>query len=135
MGSRAHQAYRTEGRVLNHVAALYDPLIEKLSFGREQRFRELTLELMAHHPTDKILDVGCGTGTLTLMIAETLTEPGSVTGIDAAERMIEIARKKAARRGTLPASFQVGIAEELEFPDASFDMVVNSMFLHHVAAG
>lgn len=122
---------QTRGRHLNHVASLYDPLVEKMSFGRERRFREKTVAIMDIQPDDKILDIGCGTGSLTIMIARYLSATGHVIGIDAAPRMIKIARNKAARARN-KAEFAVGIAEKLDFDDASFDIVVNSMFTHHI---
>src|SRR5512139_2786318 len=106
----------TRGRDLNHVAWLYDPLIEKLYWGRERRFREKTLQYLAVQPHERILDVGCGTGSLTLAIARQIGHHGSVWGIDAAPRMIAIARRKAQQAG-LPAQFDPGVAEELEFPN------------------
>jgi ubiquinone/menaquinone biosynthesis C-methylase UbiE len=121
----------TRGRHLNHVAWLYDPVLEKLSFGREQRFREKTVAHMRFQPTDRILDVGCGTGSLTLLVAAGLQPPGSIVGIDAAPRMIDIARRKAATTCSR-ALFRVGVAEKLDFADHSFDLVVNSMFMHHI---
>jgi ubiquinone/menaquinone biosynthesis C-methylase UbiE len=121
----------TRGRHLNHVASLYDPLVERMSFGRERRFREKTLDLMDIRPDARILDIGCGTGSLTIMIAGRLTGNGQVIGIDAAPKMIAIARNKAARSES-NAEFTVGVAEKLEFGDAAFDIVVNSMFMHHV---
>lgn len=121
---------KTGGRDLNHVAWLYDPLLERLSFGRERRFREKTLPYLALKPGQDILDVGCGTGSLTLLIAARMGV-GTVTGIDAAPRMIAIAQKKAATQGSV-ARFAVGIAEALDFAEARFDTVVNSMFAHHV---
>jgi ubiquinone/menaquinone biosynthesis C-methylase UbiE len=122
---------KTRGRHLNHVAWLYDPLVERMSFGRERRFREKTLALLDLKPSARVLDVGCGTGSLTMMIAGQLGGEGKVVGIDAAPRMIAIARRKAARAGSR-AEFAVGVAEALEFADAAFDVVVNSMFLHHI---
>jgi ubiquinone/menaquinone biosynthesis C-methylase UbiE len=117
--------------VLDHVAWLYDPVLEGLSFGRERRFREKTLAHMPLQPSDRVLDVGCGTGSLTLPIAQRLAPSGLAVGLDAAPRMIAIARRKATLTG-LPARFEVGVAEALPFPDASFDVAVNSMFAHHV---
>jgi len=125
---------RTRGRHLNHVAWLYDPLIERLFARSERRFRIQTLEYMDIRPGQHILDVGCGTGSLTLLVAGRLAGTGSVTGIDAAPRMIEIARKKAERAGS-KAVFSVGIAEELDFEGEVFDIVVNSMFTHHIDTG
>jgi len=128
---RHEEIPQTRGRHLNHVASLYDPLVEKMSFGRERRFRERTLAVLNMQPDDQVLDIGCGTGSLTLMIAEHLSPAGHVTGIDAAPKMIGIARKKAGRVGS-KAAFAVGVAEHLDFDDASFDIVVNSMFTHHI---
>jgi len=124
----------TRGRHLNHVAWLYDPLVERMSFGRERRFREKTLEVLEIRTGARVLDIGCGTGSLTIMIATTLGGEGKVVGIDAAPRMVAIASKKAVRTGSR-AEFRVGIAESLEFADASFDIVVNSMFMHHIDHG
>ncbi len=125
---------RTRGRHLNHVALLYDPLVERVFARSERRFRLKTLEFMDIWPGQHILDVGCGTGSLTLLITERLAGNGSVIGIDAAPRMIEIAKKKAKKAGS-KAIFSVGIAEELDFDDAVFDIVVNSMFTHHIDTG
>lgn len=122
---------KTRGRHLNHVAALYDPLIDRLSFGREQRFRELTLHYMAIAPNDQILDIGCGTGSLTLLTAKRLGSKGSIIGIDAAPKMIAIAQAKAKSQGSA-ARFQTEVAEHLPFADNQFNMVVNSMFCHHI---
>lgn len=122
---------QTKGRHLNHVAWLYDPLVEKMSLGRERRFRETTLQIMNANPHDHVLDIGCGTGSLTLLIAENLANDGEVVGLDAAPKMIAIARKKAIRKRSR-AQFVVGVAEKLDFADSSFDLVVNSMFTHHI---
>jgi ubiquinone/menaquinone biosynthesis C-methylase UbiE len=113
------------------VAWLYDPLVEKLSFGRERKFREKTLQFMKFGNGGNILDIGCGTGSLALLIAEKMKGKGQVIGIDAAPRMIAIAGKKAGRQG-LPVIFRTGIAEQLDFDDNFFDQVVNSMFTHHI---
>jgi ubiquinone/menaquinone biosynthesis C-methylase UbiE len=121
----------TRGRDLDHVAWVYDFVHEKLSLGKERHFRERTMDWMAFAPTDRVLDVGCGTGSLTILVGRRLLPPGEAVGIDAAPRMIRIAREKAVREG-LPATFRVMAAEELDFPAASFDVVVNSMFSHHV---
>jgi ubiquinone/menaquinone biosynthesis C-methylase UbiE len=54
-----------------------------------------------------------------------------VIGIDAAPKMIDLARLKASESKS-NAKFAVGISEALDFEDNQFDMVVNSMFTHHI---
>ena len=66
------------------------------------------------------LDVGCGTGFLALLLAEL---GHRVTGVDAADEMLELARAKAAGAGAT-VDFRRADAEALPFPDASFDLVV-----------
>ncbi len=121
----------TRGRDLNHVAWLYDPILEGLSFGRERKFREKTVQYIPLSAEMRILDVGCGTGSLTLAVARQMIPPGEIVGIDAAPKMIEIARRKSCE-AAVKIDFQVGVSEALEFADDSFDLVVNSMFCHHI---
>ena len=83
-------------------------------------------------PGDRVLDVGCGPGYFARMLARTVGSKGSVAGIDAAPEMIEYAARKASRLAN--CSFQAGSAEALPFPDASFDVVVSSLVMHHLPA-
>lgn len=68
----------------------------------------------------RVLDVGCGTGALTLAAAERVGPRGSVVGLDPNPEMLAVARRKAA-----PVEWHEGRAEALPFPDASFDAVVS----------
>lgn len=72
-------------------------------------------------PGSRLLDVGCGSGQLALMAAR---EDIAVTGVDIAEPLIVRAQARAKAEG-LAAHFQVGDAQELPFPEASFDVVVS----------
>ncbi len=73
----------------------------------------------------RILDVGCGTGAMGLILAEMGHD---VTGIDISEGMMDVGRKKNAARG-LSMIFQEGDAENPPFDDDSFDVVVNRHLL------
>jgi len=81
-------------------------------------------------PSDSVLDVGCGTGEVTLL-AKTRAKNGKVYGIDPAPEMITVARKKAARKG-LDIDFRVGVIEALPFPDGSIEVVTSSLMMHHL---
>ena len=82
-----------------------------------------------------VLDVGCGTGTLTRQIYDALPAdaPRRVCGVDAAEAMIAVANKKAGNRPGL--AFAAALAEDLPYPDASFDRVLSTFFFHHLNYG
>jgi ubiquinone/menaquinone biosynthesis C-methylase UbiE len=109
----------------------YDTLVGLMSLGQERKIRQATLELVEIQPADRILEVGCGTGSLTLA-AKTKAGPQSqVFGIDVAPDMIDKARQKAAKAG-LDVQFQLGRIEVIPYPDNQFDLVLSSLMLHHV---
>jgi len=122
-------APQTTGRVL-HGARWYDLSGRVMSFGRDKAIREKLIELAAPAPGEKLLDVGCGTGTLAIAIKPRVGA-GEVHGIDASPQMIEVAREKAAKAGS-DIDFRVALIEALPFPDASFDLVTSSLMLHHL---
>jgi len=126
---RREPASKTRGRTLNYAAPVYDFVVDTLSLGVDGKARQRLLDIEGFADCDRVLDVGCATGTLTVQIAERLRGRGCVVGVDAAPRMIDVASRKA---GDLPVRFEVQLAEDLTFPDESFDRVVNTMFLHHM---
>jgi SAM-dependent methyltransferase len=89
--------------------------------------------LMPHlRPGQRILDVGCGPGTITIDIAERVV-PGRVTGLDAAPPILDQAAQLARERGLDTVDFVAGDVHALDFPDASFDIVHAHQVLQHVA--
>lgn len=78
---------------------------------------------------EKVLDISCGTGLVTFPIAEAVGTEGSVTGIDLSEGMIEKAASLADKDGVSNVSFQHMDAEDLELPDHTFDVTINSLGL------
>lgn len=85
-------------------------------------------ELEPHH---RILDIGCGPGTITADLAA-LVPQGRVTGLDPAEGVLGGARALARERGLDNADFVTGDVAALRFPDASFDVVHAHQVLQHV---
>jgi ubiquinone/menaquinone biosynthesis C-methylase UbiE len=74
-----------------------------------------------------ILDVGTGTGRAALLLAR---GGARVTGVDASEEMLAVARQRAAEEGAR-ITFAIGDAHHLEFPDRSFDVVVSLRVIMH----
>jgi len=90
-----------------------------------ERYGWRTVERLNLTPGLKVLDVGCGTGASALPAAEKIAPNGHVTGVDLAEKLLTIARTKAAQKGLQNIEFQAGDMEKLDFPDAHFDAVVS----------
>jgi ubiquinone/menaquinone biosynthesis C-methylase UbiE len=109
----------------------YDFITGLMTLGQEPKVRQATLGLVKIRPGDSILEIGCGTGSLTLA-AKTKAGPQSqVYGVDIAPDMIAAARQKAARAGQ-EVQFQVGRIEAIPFPDGKFNLVLSSLMMHHV---
>lgn len=106
---------------------LYDP-ISKL-FGLE-RARKALLDQAALRPGDRVLDVGCGTGSLILQIRRSFSEV-EVVGLDPDPKALARARRKTEREGGAIRLDQ-GFSDRLPYEDASFDRVFSSMMFHHV---
>ena len=123
------QPAQTEGTLIRW-APYYDLAVNLTTVGHAPRLRKLTVDNALINPGDSVLDVGCGTGGVTLL-AKTRAKDGKVYGIDPAPEMIDVARKKAARK-KLDVDFRVGVIESLPFPDSSLDVVTSSLMMHHL---
>jgi demethylmenaquinone methyltransferase/2-methoxy-6-polyprenyl-1,4-benzoquinol methylase/phosphoethanolamine N-methyltransferase len=80
---------------------------------------------------NKVLDVGCGSGSLTLTAKQYTGRSGAVHGIDASPEMIMVARMKATQIGT-DVVFDVALIEKLPFGDSTFDVVMSRLVMHHL---
>lgn len=108
---------------------VYNLLLFGMTRGREARFRQEVLKLAAIAPGQRVLDVGCGTGTQTIAIARQVAPGGSVTGVDVSPEMLASARRRSAQAG-VAIEFRHSDATALPFPDQSFDRVMMCMAMH-----
>lgn len=120
----------TTGRTI-HWASHYDLFTRLFGMGVDSRNSRMVVELAKIKPGDRVLDVACGTGNLTLTAQAYAGPSGRVYGIDAAPEMIDVAKQNAARTRR-DVTFKLGLIEQLEFPDASFDVVITRLAIHHL---
>jgi ubiquinone/menaquinone biosynthesis C-methylase UbiE len=76
-----------------------------------------------------VLDIGCGTGHFTRVMAEAVAPDGSVQGVDPSGEAITRARRL---NGLPNCTFSTGVAEALDAPDGTYDVVVSSLMIHHL---
>jgi ubiquinone/menaquinone biosynthesis C-methylase UbiE len=125
------QSDHHHGDLLIHQARLYDLRI-RLSGRRGRRWRADLARRLDLRPGDRALDVACGTGRLAFELAGYLAPDGSVDGVDAATEMVDRAAA-TNNRLRLPVKFQTALAQQLPFPDDTFNAVTCTLALHHIA--
>src|SRR5215207_1399549 len=99
-----------------------------LGGGRHRVFTRLAIESGAR-PGDRVLDVGCGTGSLTRAMAQAVAPDGTTVGMDPSSEAITEARRLTALDN---CTYSEGIAERLDAPDDFYDVVVSSLMIHHL---
>ena len=112
------------------LTALYDPLMALTM--RERAFRPALVAAVLCDPRPGVvLDLGCGTGTLAVQLAD--ADPSlQVVGVDGDERVLALAREKATRFGER-VRFSKSLANTLPLEDASVEVVIASLLLHHLS--
>ncbi|KXJ57010.1 class I SAM-dependent methyltransferase [Cognaticolwellia aestuarii] len=110
------------------LTSFYDSLVAITT--REAFFKKLIVDKVANVKGNNLLDVGCGTGTLTKLIAEK-SPKHTVIGLDADQTALDISQKKVIGKD-LNISFRQGFGQKMPFDENSFDIVVSSLFFHHL---
>ena len=106
---------------------LYDPLVKLLGGNAA---REMLLDQAAVRPSHRILDIGCGTGTLIVMMKSKYPNI-EVVGLDPDRRALARARRKGRRAG-LSIQLDRGFSDEVPYPEGAFDRVFSSFMRHHL---
>lgn len=110
------------------LTTFYDPLLRWTL--RESAFKRHLAKQARVEKGHRVLDLGCGTGTLAILI-KSHHPAAEVLGLDADPKVLAVARAKAVR-ARLDVRFDQGMAFELPYPDASFDRVISSLLFHHL---
>jgi len=113
---------------LRWLTPLYDPLIHRLM--REDVLRERLVLEADILPGMRVLDLGCGTGTLAILVKRSHVL-AQVFGLDADPQVLGIAHSKADRAGAR-ITLDQGLAYQLPYPDGWFDRVLSSLVFHHL---
>ena len=108
---------------------LYDPFVKLL--GGDAARKQL-IDQAALQPEHRVLEIGCGTGTLLMQIKRVHPQVEAV-GLDPDPKALARARRKAERAG-LSIQFDVCFADDLAYPEASFHRVLSSFMFHHLPA-
>jgi ubiquinone/menaquinone biosynthesis C-methylase UbiE len=124
-----HEEHADAGGTIDHPRA-YDAFAS-IAFlgGRRAAFTRVATEAKPR-AGDQVLDVGCGTGYLSRILAPVAGPTGHVTGVDPSPAMIEYAIRHAPGNCT----YVQAEGQNLPFPDGSFDLVISSLAVHHIPA-
>ena len=106
---------------------LYDPFVKL--FGGD-RARRALVDQAAIRSSDRVLDIGCGTGTLATIVKQ-LYPDVDIVGLDPDPKALARARRKA-QRAAVSIQFDQGFSDDLPYADKSFDRVFSSFMVHHL---
>jgi cyclopropane fatty-acyl-phospholipid synthase-like methyltransferase len=110
------------------LTRFYDPVVGLAT--REALFKARIVEQLSPQPGQRILDLGCGSGTLAIAINR--KQPAArMTELDAGPQILDRARTKAG--GSDNVSFDEGFSTDLPYEDSAFDAIVSTLFFHHLS--
>ncbi len=112
------------------LTRFYDPVVRATT--REATFKEALLRQARIQDGQRILDLGCGTGTLAMMVKRA-NRSAEVFGLDADPEALRLARTKLKAAG-IEAQLDQGLASALPYPAESFDRILSSLLFHHLSS-
>lgn len=125
--TRPHERY-IPALAYRWLTPLYDPVVRWTT--RERAFKSALLLQAELRPGDRVLDLACGTGTLAIA-AKQACPAAQIVGLDGDPAVLARARAKATAAG-VTLHFERALAQNAPFVDNSFDIVLSSLFFHHL---
>lgn len=110
------------------LTSLYDPFLKWVM--REATFKRALIRQANISKSQRVLDLGCGTATLTILIKQSHPE-AELVGLDGDTQVLDIGRAKAAK-AAVDITLDQGMAFQLPYADGSFDRIVSSLVFHHL---
>ncbi|MFW9876382.1 MAG: class I SAM-dependent methyltransferase [Candidatus Thorarchaeota archaeon] len=118
-----------EGINDSEVAAAFEKMTNFLPFRLLRR--RVLIELKKYNPSGKLMDLGCGSGNLIIQIAKHFPNL-DLKAVDVSLEVLDLAKARVIEKNmSNNIEFKFGSAEDLPFPDNSFDFVVSTLSLHH----
>lgn len=115
---------------LGFLTPLYDPVVALTT--REKIFKRELLRQIDLQQGHRVLDLACGTATLTVALKKSCPE-AQIFGLDGDDRILRLARRKVEKAG-VKIALDLGLSYEIPYADGFFDAVVSSLFFHHLTA-
>jgi demethylmenaquinone methyltransferase/2-methoxy-6-polyprenyl-1,4-benzoquinol methylase len=122
---------RYVNRLFETIASRYDFFTVFMSYGMDRRWKRTLVEMLKLGGNETALDIACGTGDITFMVARRLTT-GHAVGLDITQAMLVIAERKRRESNDTNVSFHRGDILRMPFPDHSFDCVSAGYALRNV---
>jgi len=127
MGGETGEANARQRRYWNEIAGPRWVAAPGFRERRNQESLALLLARLGLTGGESVLEIGCGTGALTLPLAAAVGEHGRVVAIDISEPMLGLARQRVAERGLHNVTLQLGDAQVFAFEKAAFDLATSRM--------
>jgi len=127
MAGEALDANAVQRRYWNTVAGPRWVAAPGFREGRNRESTELLLARLGIAGGESVLEIGCGTGALTVPLAAAVGEHGRVVAVDISEPMLEVARQRVAERALRNVTLLLGDAQVFEFEPVAIDLAISRM--------
>lgn len=127
MAGEAHDANAAQRRYWNTVAGPRWAAAPGFRERRNQESLALLLARLGITGGESVLEIGCGTGALTLPLAAAIGPRGRLVGVDISEPMLALARTRVGEQGLSHVTLRLGDAQVFDFEPAAFDLATSRM--------